>query len=180
MYNMNSGYSGFSMSNRAVEAYNNGEKPLSKWTKKAIIEAITEYSDENEVTFPVDILIKTPAPVLKELVLVRSSWHHTSSYANPTEFYSVDFDKLLALSKEDIIAASERVVDSQMPPNKYKGNIDYLEWSGTRKHPKATRCSLKNVNIEEKGSFYVITDDTGKVILRKKIGSNGTFVSRNS
>ena len=34
MCNMNSGYSGYSMSNRAVDAYEDGEMPLSKWTKK--------------------------------------------------------------------------------------------------------------------------------------------------
>lgn len=34
MWNMNSGYSGYSMSNRAVDAYEDGEMPLSKWTKK--------------------------------------------------------------------------------------------------------------------------------------------------
>jgi len=37
----------------------------------------------------------------------------------------------------------------------------YLEWSGTRKHPKATKKILTNVNIEEKGSFYYVTDDNG-------------------
>ena len=37
MWNMNSGYSGYSMSNRAVDAYEDGEMPLSKWTKKMII-----------------------------------------------------------------------------------------------------------------------------------------------
>lgn len=36
MWNMNSGYSGYSMSNRAVDAYEDGEMPLSKWTKKII------------------------------------------------------------------------------------------------------------------------------------------------
>lgn len=28
------GYNGYSMSNNAVAAYENGEKPLSKWKKK--------------------------------------------------------------------------------------------------------------------------------------------------
>lgn len=42
MYNYNSGYSGFSMSNRAVEAYENGEKPISKWTKTAFFEELNE------------------------------------------------------------------------------------------------------------------------------------------
>lgn len=35
--NMNSGYNGYSMSNRAVAAYESGENPLSKWTKKDLL-----------------------------------------------------------------------------------------------------------------------------------------------
>ena len=34
------GYSGYSMSNNAVAAYENGEKPLSKWKKADILEAV--------------------------------------------------------------------------------------------------------------------------------------------
>ena len=30
------GYCGYSMSNNAVDAYNNGEKPISKWKKQDI------------------------------------------------------------------------------------------------------------------------------------------------
>ena len=36
-----SGYYGYSMSNNAVEAYENGERPLSKWRKSDILEAIS-------------------------------------------------------------------------------------------------------------------------------------------
>ena len=35
-------YIGFSMSERAKEAYISGEKPLSKWTKKEILSEIEE------------------------------------------------------------------------------------------------------------------------------------------
>ena len=34
------GYNGYSMSNNAVSAYDNGEKPLSKWRKSDILEEI--------------------------------------------------------------------------------------------------------------------------------------------
>ena len=37
MHDMNSGYDGYSMSKRAVEAYGNGEKPYSKWKKSDIV-----------------------------------------------------------------------------------------------------------------------------------------------
>lgn len=36
------GYNGFSMSNNAVAAYEDGEKPLSKWTKADIFEIIED------------------------------------------------------------------------------------------------------------------------------------------
>lgn len=34
------GYHNYSMSNNAVAAYENGEMPLSKWSKKAILAAV--------------------------------------------------------------------------------------------------------------------------------------------
>ena len=46
MNNMNSGYNGYSMSKRATEAYYNGEKPLSKWTKADIRSAVKAHAAE--------------------------------------------------------------------------------------------------------------------------------------
>ena len=34
------GYFGFSMSNNAVEAYENGQRPLSRWTKGKILNSV--------------------------------------------------------------------------------------------------------------------------------------------
>lgn len=39
------GYNGYSMSNNAVAAYEDGEMPLSKWSKTAILEVIEENED---------------------------------------------------------------------------------------------------------------------------------------
>lgn len=44
-FGMNSGYAGWSMSKRAVEAYNNGEMPKSNWIKDEIIDAVTDAVD---------------------------------------------------------------------------------------------------------------------------------------
>lgn len=176
--NMNSGYTGYSMSNRAVEAYENGEKPFSKWTKKEIIEKLTnEYSNVN---FNLSVLKQAPAKVVKNLILVKTSWHHTSNRCNRTDFYSIDELQLSSLTNEKIIDAinnfeKEKANQKQL---KYKGKIEYLEWSGTRKHPKATKKILEDIYIEEKGCFYIITDEENKEILRKKIGSNGTYVTK--
>lgn len=181
MNNMNSGYSGYSMSNRAVEAYYNGEKPLSKWTKADIIDAVKAYAAEEPLYCPIEAIKKAPAQVLKNLLLYRTSWHHTSSYCNSTDFYSVNLTALSELTEGLLLEKTAAFKDQKDKPaeaNKYKGNIKYLEWSGTRKHPKATTCELMNVNIEEKGCFYIVTDNAGKQLLKKKIGSNGTYVSK--
>lgn len=43
------GYNGYSMSNNAVAAYQNGEKPLSKWTKKEILNQISNQIEQGEL-----------------------------------------------------------------------------------------------------------------------------------
>jgi hypothetical protein len=170
---MNSGYSGYSMSNRAREAYEDGEKPLSKWTKADIIAAISEIDEEKANAFK-----KVKLSTLKNTVLRYSSWHHTSSKCNKTDFYEVSEHVIEEMNIEDIIALAEKKEHKEENSiNRFKGTIQYLEWSGTRKHPKATKCELKDVTIEEKGCYYYVYNDTGKLLLKKKIGSRGTKIS---
>lgn len=88
----NSGYDGYSMSNRAREAYDKGEKPYSKWTKEDIIDSLPEeYREEFN---------KLPLKDLKSIFLYVSSWHHTGKYFNKTDFWSInddiDYEKELA------------------------------------------------------------------------------------
>ena len=86
-YIKSAGYYGYSMSNNAVEAYENGEKPLSKWTKSDIL---TEL-EENGVSPDIISLAKSlKLSDLKEIFLYKSSWHHTSKMYNRTDFYAVD------------------------------------------------------------------------------------------
>lgn len=171
MFNANSGYHGYSMSNRALDAYSNGERPLSKWTKAEIISAISEIDP-----IKAELLKKVKLSTLKERVLSYSSWHHTSDRYNKTEFYSIDKDYINRLTEEDIADLALTNRDAKKKSKTYKGDIFYLEWSGTKRHPKATEKCFNNVNIEEKGSFYYVTDDAGTELLKKKIGSNGTRV----
>lgn len=56
------GYKGWSMSNNAVAAYENGEMPISKWSKKEIIKRIEEavYYEEIELQCSLEELKKLP------------------------------------------------------------------------------------------------------------------------
>lgn len=99
-----SGYYGWSMSNNAVSAYENGEMPMSKWTKKAIIEHIKEAINEGdiEIQFSLNELKKLPLKALREFCLIYTSWHHTSKFYNKTDFYSLDVSYLKRLTNETI------------------------------------------------------------------------------
>lgn len=86
------GYVGSSMSKRAVKAYSHGEMPKSRWTKKAILEGIAdeldnldELNDKN-----MEKVEAYPLWFLKDWFLWHSSSHHTSKFANLTNFYSID------------------------------------------------------------------------------------------
>lgn len=90
------GYDGNSMSNRARAAYDLGEKPMSKWTKDEIIEAVEDYLDETEAetAISVDEIKALPAWLLRQEFLTYRSWHHTGAFYNATSFYGLDFKAL--------------------------------------------------------------------------------------
>lgn len=160
------GYNGFSMSNNAVAAYEDGEKPLSKWTKTDIFDAINEQ--EVELKCSIEKLKKLPAKVLKEVCLIYSSWHHTSNHYNKTDFYSLDIDRIENLTDDKIEELfsdykADKKVESK--PSEEKWKCAFLEWSGSRKHPKATEV------IEEgtvKGNWFYRKDGS-----KKKTTANG-------
>ena len=164
------GYNGYSMSNNAVEAYENGEKPLSRWTKAEILEAIEDAISEGELTLncTMDKLKKTPLKVLKKLCLCYSSWHHTSNHYNITDFYSLNIDRIEELIDEELeeaIADSKAEKEVKQEPAEERWMCAFLEWSGTRKHPKAKEI------IEEgtvRGDWFIRSNGR-----KKKTSANG-------
>jgi hypothetical protein len=98
------GYFDQSMSNNAMDAYSNGEKPKSKWTKKTILAEIQRKMKcvELELVCSFDKLKKLPLPVLQENFLEYSSWHHTSMYYNRTDFFRLDLIELKYTDDEEL------------------------------------------------------------------------------
>lgn len=154
-----SGYYGYSMSNNAVAAYAGGEKPLSKWTKQAILEAIEEI-DSVKAT----IYSKLKKFQLEKL-LSYSSYHHTSSYYNTTDFYVLDIDKLEKYSFEQLKSIEKKKVEKEKE-EKYSAEVQI--WGGTRKHPKM--LGTKIVSGIKKGDWLV--DNNGN---RYKLTANKTL-----
>ena len=73
------GYSGYSMSNNAVAAYENGQKPLSNFTKEDA-EALSELTGKKWTLKEVKDFVKDSGKV---------GYHHTSKFYNTTNFYSI-------------------------------------------------------------------------------------------
>ena len=84
MKNANSGYKGYSMSKRAVDAYEKGEQPESYWTKRVLFDAVEETNPS--------ILAACRslcASELRDFLLEYKGWHHTSSFlTRPTSMRS--------------------------------------------------------------------------------------------
>ena len=150
------GYAGYRMSNNAVQAYSDGEKPYSKWSKADIIGVLRDEGvPETQIAF----VKRIPLKELKALGLRKTSWHHTSSHYNATDFYTVDIDRLSTI---DYIPQSEPKAE---PKAEEKWYAEYLIWSGTRKYPKATTMQSMGV---VRGNWFYLPDGT-----RKSINSRG-------
>ncbi len=89
------GYDGISMSWNARDAYASGERPLSRWTKAAIVESVKEINPEIDIS---RLSMKT----IREKFLVVSCWHHTGMYYRRTYFYFVDDDFVGNLTQADV------------------------------------------------------------------------------
>lgn len=160
------GYNGWSMSNNAVEAYSNGEKPLSKWTKADIFDTINDT--EVELKCSIEKLKKLPIKVLKEVCLTYSSWHHTSNHYNKTDFYSLDVERIENLTDdkiEELFSDYKAGKKTKSNPSEDKWECAFLEWSGSRKHPVATEVIEEGV---VKGNWFYRKDGS-----KKKTTANG-------
>ena len=85
------GYVGCSMSINARDAYEAGEMPKSKWTKTAMVAALRTWCEDNDRVFDESICKMRKDEMFARLFWC-SSWHHTSKFANETDFYSVNDD----------------------------------------------------------------------------------------
>lgn len=172
---MNSGYCGFSMSHGAADAYRDGERPLTKWTKKDIISGIYQMAEEEEIaiSFTKEALQKLPLPLLRDIFLYNSSWHHTSSYCNVTDFFCLCDTEIGSQTDESLEEKfvhykkqkeQEKIENAKMSEGE-NWECEFLEWSGTRNHPKAKKVQETGTI---KGNWFFREDGS-----KKNIYANG-------
>lgn len=185
------GYDGYSMSNNARSAYENGEMPISKWSKSEIIRAISEIDNKYS-----EKLKKVPLSRLRAHFLEYTSWHHTSSKYNRTNFYTISENAVNELSDQlvDELSKKENNENSEKPSwmsddewaytqiqaenfsqmeklrenlKDYEADVKITEFKGKHPYHKV----FKDAKVTEKGNWYVITTNDGDTF-KKKISGN--------
>lgn len=172
-----SGYVGCKMSERAKEAYDNGERPMSKWNKWDILNELEYDLDDDTIAK----LSKYSTQTLKNVCLEWTSWHHTGSYANETDFYAVmdgknaDLIQVFSdLDEEEKVLKEFRKRQKEekrlLESTEEKCYFRFGVWSGTKKHPKLVYYRTYGI---KKGVWIYYMDGSS---LKKK-NASGNYVS---
>ena len=158
------GYNGYSMSNNAVEAYDMGYMPKSKWTKAAMLDAIKEYLNEEYLDndnnkLDISLVEKMSKELMFKTFFCYKEWHHTSSHYNRVDFYGIDAWSVEHATNKDIERMiAEKAASKEAAPKEKDTTpqgmylCEFKHWTGTRKHPK---CNIVQAVGEIKGKrFY--------------------------
>lgn len=123
------GYFNHSMSNNALAAYSDGLRPISKWTKKELINQVLDYE---KCVFSRKELESCSFKALKHYLLQYEEWHHTSKHFNRTSFYGINLENAQDPAILEVMKAfnSGAVSESGI----YKAKIKFEEWVGSRNH----------------------------------------------
>ena len=145
-YNYQSG-----MSNNAVAAYDNGLLPASK------IKGI-------------------PAALIEQFCRFEE-WHHSSKNYNCVKFYDSAYVRALfgLAASEDhepnphAIAALEAWKEQKKgaPTIHTNCTVEWIEWSGSLKRPKAEECSACGCTVSVKGQTATITLANGNSFVKR-------------
>ena len=143
-----SGYSGFSKSNNAVAAEADGRFPASVIARK----------------------LGVPAAYVRERI-GTGEWHHSSKFYNVVEYYDLAVCTEWLGSEEGRadLAEWQAAQKPRQASTRAGCRVEWLEWSGTRNHPRAKKCSAEGCTVTDKGgAFLEIILPDGSTLKKKK------------
>lgn len=155
-------YIGYSMSERARDAYLNDETPLSSWRKRDIISKI----GENISIAAAEYCKKFSLAFLKQTFLKKTSWHHTGKLYRKTDFYSFK----CRMKEGEILQLQENKKEKPAEREFFPASAVWIDFKKSGRRWKTTeifrfgRCD---------GKIFISLDDT------KKLCSGKTFTFKN-
>lgn len=176
------------MSNNAVDEYQKGGKPKTKWTKELLINAISKILKKVNKEDFLPLILELKVETLRDGFLEYQAWHHTSSYYRRTNFYRIDENRTANISENEINDLKNKEKSrmeakrkaSKQPRVVREAIVHYLEWGGTKSHPKATEIVAKGTvyfkdEDEEIDKAYFIADGDAK---KHRLSARGSFVEK--
>lgn len=148
------GYHNFSKSNNAVAAEQSGRYPASKCAR--LLGVPTEWVKRQRT----------------------SEWHHTSSWYNSTDYYDLEW-LTEHLATEDgqrqLFELCAELDAARQAPKRIWPNatVHWLEWVGTRNHPRAIERSADGVTVTDAGGKFVNVTLADGSTFRKGKQTNG-------
>lgn len=132
----------WSMSNNAIDAYDRGLRPRSKWSKADILDAL-----------PTDArtylqLDEYPLEFLREYFLEVEEWHHTSKHYNRTDFCRPSIAHWSTSTTEDVQnlyivwLQRQQKVQAAKTAAPRKVRVTYTHWIDKRTHKTVTEYAL--------------------------------------
>ena len=169
------GYIGQRMSERAAEAYDSGERPLSQWSKADILDEIAAAYG----TVAESDARKVSAKDLRQRFLKCAGWHHTGKFYSRTYFYSFDGEKPVE-DLAEALAPSVKEKAKAEPEVRRWALVSYEQWG--RKTTYGRPCKKRLVKVAtwtQKGlvrSKASIYEGPDQPLLEKKLMSSITIL----
>lgn len=146
-----SGYNGFSKSNNAIEAESFGKYPATKAAP----------------------MLGVPVGFLKDHG-PSNEWHHTSKHFNCTPYYDLEDCQEWLAAPETQAELAEWKAKRKAQPVTYKNvTVEWLDWGGTRAHPKATKRKVDGCTVLDKHRKMVTVTFPDGSTMRKGKQTNG-------
>lgn len=119
------GYSGFSKSNNAVFAENNGMYPASTSAKKLGVKSGSVKA-----------------------LLSAKEWHHTSKYYNKTQYYELEeaIENIDALKSWRPLPKNQKTFENC--------EVSWVEWQGVGNYKRRVEYKVSGVIVIKKGDWY--------------------------
>jgi len=148
------------MSNRAVEAYDYGAMPKSKWSKSALVSGIVSEIFGGRIEPEAQKALNAHSiNFLRKNFLEYDSWHHTGKYYNHSEFFRVaalgEAEAIEILQKKEVKAPE--VKDPAIP-----ARADWVEFVRTSRGWKAEEYSVHG-RIVDHTWFYGLNGSKKKL-----------------
>jgi len=129
---------------------------------------------ESEGRFPASVIAKkigVPSPLISEH-LAPCEWHHTSSWYNTTDYYDLEEAREFFLTEEGKEAIAEFRRESREVETFTDCRVEWLEWYGSRNHPKCEECVATKATVTVKRQTATIKLKDGTKF-QKRLSTNG-------